>query len=116
MSDQIVPLDTAPNQTMRVILQVDSTQLTLNYFLYYNEMAECWVVDIYDINGNLVLASTPLLTGIYPAANLLCQQGYMAIGSAYILNMNNEPIRDQDMPDNTNLGSGFLLLWSDTAL
>lgn len=115
MSDQTIPLDVLPNQKFQVILQVDGASLTLNYYLYYNEMAGCWSMDIYDLGGNLLLASTPLLTGVWPAANLLCQYGYLAIGSAYVLDKSNEAVHTQDFPDDTNLGSGYELLWSDTA-
>ena len=41
---------------------------------------------VYDRNGNLLVDSVPMLTGYYPAANLLCQFVYLGIGSAYIIN------------------------------
>lgn len=72
-------------------------------------------MDLYNLNGDLLLAATPLLTGIWPASNLLCQQGYLQIGSAYILDTSNEYIgATQDFPNNKNLGTGYRLLWSDT--
>jgi len=114
MPDQQVPLDTRPNQSFQITLAVDAGSVTLNCYLYFNEMAQCWVIDIFNLNGDPVLLSTPLLTGIWPAANLLCQQGYLQIGSAFILNLVNIPT-DQDYPDNRNLGTEYIMIWSDTA-
>jgi hypothetical protein len=52
-----------------------------------------------------------LITGFYPAANLLQQYGYLAIGSAFILNTGNA---ESDFPSEANL-TQFSLLWGDTA-
>jgi hypothetical protein len=74
-------------------------------------MAGYWLMTIFDSSGNLLIGSIPLITGIYPSANLLAQQVYLAIGSAYILNLGN---RSADYPGINNLGSDFVLLWDDT--
>ena len=62
-----------------------------------------------DVNGNVLIASVPLITGLYPAANLLAQYQYLQIGSAYLLNTSNAAI---DYPGVNNL-SQFSLLWGD---
>ena len=66
---------------------------------------------VYSAQGTLLLDSLPMLTGVYPAANMLAQYVYLAIGSAYLLNVGNS---DTDYPGANDLGSNFVLLWGDT--
>lgn len=107
--DQIVPLQTAPNQTFSVQLTVNGKPLTLNIELGYSEMAGYWQMALADVNGVPLVASVPLITGWYPAANLMGQYQYLKIGSAYLLNTGNATT-DYPAADNLNL---FSLLWSD---
>jgi hypothetical protein len=106
---QIVVLTNANNQSFAVQLTVNGQALTLNLTLAWSAMAGYWQMSITDINGNLLLASVPLITGEYPAANLLAQYQYLNIGSAYLLNTSNSPA---DYPGQSNL-SQFTLLWGD---
>ena len=112
MSFQIVPLTNAPNQSFTTTLVVDGANLTLQLKVNYNEMAGYWMLAISDAMGNLLLSSIPMVCGDYPAGNLLGQYRYLAIGSAYVLNISNA---QQDRPNYSNLGSDFLLAWGDTA-
>lgn len=111
MAQQIIVLTQAPNQTFTVQLSVDGNPLTLNLQLSYSTMSGWWQLQISDVQGNVLIASVPLITGQYPSANILAQYGYLAIGSAYILNTGNNTI---DYPADTSL-TKFSLLWSDTA-
>lgn len=111
MSDQIVPLSSAPSQKMSVTLTVDGAQLTLQLSVRFNEMANYWVMGISDSQSNMLIDSLPLLTGSYPAANILAQYAYLKIGSAYIINVSGT---DLDYPDRNTLGADFSLLWGDT--
>jgi hypothetical protein len=72
-------------------------------------MAGYWDMSISDVNGNLLVASVPLVTGWYPAANLLTQYQYLQIGNAYLLNTSES---SEDYPGPSNL-SQFTLLWGD---
>lgn len=112
MSAQVIPLTSSPNQSFTCQLQVDGASLTLGFDISWSYMAGYWVMTIYDAQGNLLLDSMPMITGSYPAANLLAQYGYLEIGSAFILNLG-EP--GADYPGINNLGSNFVLLWDDTA-
>lgn len=109
--NQLVRLTNAPNQTFSVQLLVDNAPLTLNLALAWQTMTGYWQLSISDVNNNLLISSVPLITGDYPAANMLAQYGYLAIGSAYLLNTGNSPL---DYPDETGLNL-FSLLWGDTA-
>ena len=111
MSSQLVPLNQAPNQTFTVQLTVDGNPLTLNLALSYSAMSGWWQMQVSDATGAVLIASVPLITGLYPAANLLAQYGYLSIGSAFILNTGNS---QDDYPSENNLVA-FSLLWGDTA-
>lgn len=109
----IIPLTNAPNQAFLVSLTVDGKLLALQIGIRYNEIASYWVLTISDAAGNLLLDSIPMLTGAYPAANILGQYAYLKIGSAFLVNASGIA---KDNPDATNLGSDFQLIWDDTPL
>jgi hypothetical protein len=109
---QIIPLTNAPNQQLSVALNVDGAVLRLNLAITFSEMAQYWLMSISDAQNNLLLSGIPLITGAWPAANLLAQQAYMKIGSCYVINLG---MVSDDYPTETELGTGFLLLWDDTA-
>jgi hypothetical protein len=108
---QVIPLTASPNQSFAVTLQVDGKPLTLNLVISWSAMAGYWTMSISDVNDVLLLDSIPLITGWYPAANILCQYEYLQIGSAFILNDGNS---ESDYPGSTDLGTAFSLLWDDT--
>jgi hypothetical protein len=109
---QIIPLTNAPNQTLNVSLSVDSTVLRLQLAISYSEMAQYWLMDIADASGNPLLASIPLITGSWPAANILAQYAYLQIGSAFVINLGQ--VAD-DYPNASELGNAFALLWDNSA-
>ena len=109
MSNQTVPLTTANNQTFTVQLTVNGQPLTLNLGISYAAMAGYWQMSVSDVNGNLLIGSVPLITGEYPAANLLAQYQYLQIGSAYLLNTSDS---SADYPGQSNLPQ-FTLVWGD---
>jgi len=111
MASQIIPLTQAPNQTFAAQLTVDGQALTLNFVLSFSVMSGWWQLQVANAQGQILIDSVPLITGWYPAANLLAQYGYLAIGSAYLLNTGNSP---DDYPGQNDLTS-FSLLWGDTA-
>ncbi len=112
MSDQIIPLSNSPNQLFAIPLNVDGSVLTLNFTMRYNEIADYWVMTIRDSQGNLILDSVPLVTGLFPAANILGQFAYLEIGSAFVINISQ--VKSPNFPNNTDLGTDFQLDWSDT--
>jgi hypothetical protein len=140
MSLQVIPLSASPNQSFTVQLDVDGNPLTLHVTLRFNEMAYYWVMSISDANNNLLIDSVPVLTGDYPAANLLEQHRYLEIGSWYVVNVSNLPAQGGrtigygeglfgfnpyggdssgkmiDWPTNKNLGTDYQLWVSDTPI
>ena len=112
MALQKIPLDNSPNQNFQTTLTVDGRNITLNFHLSFNETAGYWVMTIIDpLTGSIILDSIPLVTGQYPAGNMLEPHSYLGIGSAFLINISGSPM---DFPDDTNLGTDFVLLWGDT--
>lgn len=113
-SFQVIPLDPSPNQTFQIELYIDGELRLLQFFIRYNEMADYWVMNISDPStGETLVDSIPFITGAYPAANLLGQHAYLGLGSAFIIQAGEVSL---DYPDDTDLGTDFLLLWSDSGL
>lgn len=111
MADQTLPLNSSPNQRLSLSLDVDGKVLSLQLAIRYNQMANYWVMTVFDSAGTTLLDPVPLLTGGYPAANLLEQNAYMKIGSAFVINVNGT---DLDHPTGDNLGTEFIVVWGDT--
>ena len=112
MPNQIIPLNTDPNQFMVVPLNIDGGVKDQFLQLRYNEVANYWVMTITDANGNPLLDSIPFITGNAPAGNILGQFAYMELGSAYIIDASG--VKTPDYPNSSDLGTDFVLLWSDT--
>lgn len=104
----IVPLTPSPNQKFTCKIPIDNKSITFNFFLRYNTEAGYWIMDIYDNKQNPIVVSVPLICGL----NLLEQFSYLKIGSAYIVKVDNTLLTDK--PDDTNLGTNFILVWGDT--
>ena len=112
MADQIIPLTNSPNQAFTVSLAVDGGTKLLTFNLHFAEKAGYWVMSVTDaLTGVLLLGSIPLITGAYPNGNLIGQFAYLGIGSAYLPNVSGSQM---DYPDDTNLGTDFVLVWGDT--
>jgi hypothetical protein len=110
VSQQIIPLDNSPNQTWQASVQINGVVVTFLVVLSYNEIAEYWVMKIYDSSQNLILSNVPLVTGL----NLLRQFQYLQIGSLFLVNVTGTTLLNY--PDNTDLGTDFKLVWSDNRI
>lgn len=112
MATKILPLTSDPNQNFTCTLPIDSKNLTLRFNFRWNVDGKYWWMAVSNPNtGHSLLDGVPLLTGEYPAANILEQYKYLGIGSAFLIKTGQ---LDMDNPDDTNLGTDFVLVWSDT--
>ena len=108
----IVPLDTYPNKIIHVTVKTqNNVNKQLIFHLRYNTEGRFWRMDVSDYKNNMLISGVPLITGEYPAANILKQFDYLGIGSAVVLRMTDD--QDKDIPDLTNLGTDFVLAWGD---
>lgn len=112
LDGQIIPLTNAPYQYLQVTLAINGGTLTLNLIISFNEVGQFWVMQVFDQFGNALLSDVPLLTGYWPAANILGPWEYMQIGSAFVIANTGTPA-DSDWPGVTGWGAGgFQLLWA----
>lgn len=109
----VIPLTTQPNQSLLTTIPVDGKNLTLRIGLRYNEQARYWLMSVADGDtGKPLLDAVPVITGAYPAANLLEQYQYLKIGSAVVVPVG--PQAGAAEPSDETLGSSFVLVWGDT--
>lgn len=113
MAIQQIPLTTQPNQTFEIPLDVNGTTIRLQLTFRYNEMANYWVMTVVGDGGSILVDNVPLVTGTWPAANILDAYQYLDIGSAYVINASNASVNDY--PNASSLGTDFVLIWSDNA-
>ena len=102
-----IPLTISPNQSFTSTIPINGTKVKLNFFVSFNTISECWYMTIKDSNNKVLISSIPLVAGIY----LLEQQDYLNIGKCYILNVDKNS--KEDRPNQYNLGSKFILVWTD---
>lgn len=103
----IVPIQNIPNNRFSSKIPVDGQNLTLIFYVTYNELAKYWLIDISNADGTMLLSGLPVV----PAQNILEQYQYMQIGSAYILPRSK--VKEQ-WPSADTLSTDWYLIWSDT--
>lgn len=103
----LIPINTKPNNTFTCKIPIDGGNVTLVFRTHYNEVAGYWVVSVSRSDGTELIRNLPML----PAQNILEQYSYMGIGSACIISAHQVKA---EWPDAENLGSEWLLVWSDT--
>jgi hypothetical protein len=109
----VIPLTTEPNQSFNCTIPINGANRTLSFLLRYNSVAEYWNMTVIDARTKSTLVdAVPLMGGVYPAANLLEQFGYMGLGSACIVR--NGEITETENPNDTNLGAEYFLVWGDS--
>lgn len=108
-----IPVTSEPNQNFKCSIPIDGENKTFIFYIRYNSEAEYWTMTVTDdLADKVLLDSVPLLSGVYPAANILEQYAYLNIGSAYVVKVN--PDITEENPNSETLGNGFKLYWSDT--
>lgn len=108
-----IPVTSQPNQSMRINIPIDGVNKTLILNFSYNEIAKYWTMEIIDdITNKQLVSSIPLITGVYPSANLLEQYSYLNIGSACLIKIN--PDNNDESANDENLNTDFALVWGDT--
>ena len=112
MSYYVIPLTSDPDQKFDCTIPVDGKNISLSLRVRFNTAGNFWVLTIADPRTKvIILDSIPLLTGRYPAADILGQYKHLKLGSACIIKAGESSL---DYPDSTNLGADFVLVWGDT--
>lgn len=108
MSAQILPVTSDPNQTFTCVLNIKEENKRYKFIFRFNEIAQYWVMEMIDDDGNNLVAGLPLVPGEYPAANILEQYSYLGIGDAYLINTAGT---DEQYPSEDTLGEDWKLVW-----
>lgn len=72
--------------------------MNLKITIKWNPPAACWVADLADVNGTLIVGGIPLVTG----ANLLEQFNYLGFKGQFIAQTDHDP---DAVPTYADLGS-----------
>lgn len=105
MSWARIPLSNTAFSAQTFKLTLGERNINILLKLRYHDLYSLWVMDIIDNGSGKELAlGVPLVAGV----DLLGQLQYLDIGSAYVVAV--EPT-DLQQPDNTTLGSTWVLLW-----
>lgn len=114
MPYKIIPLTPNANQSFSCTLPVDGKNITLAFTFTYNAPGGYWFMSVTDVKTNKkLLDAVPLVTGEFPAADLLGQYEYLGIGSAAIVPTSSLAT---GIPDDTTLGTEYVLVWGDTVV
>lgn len=106
-----IPVTNQPNQSFRSVVPVNGQNVSLNFYIYWNEPAGYWEMTLQNPATNEdYVTGMALVTGDIPAQNLLGQLAYLQIGSAYVV-----PINDSgpDYPKVDSWGKDFILVWGE---
>jgi len=109
---QQIPISPDPDQTFTSTVLVGGKNIKIKFFLRWDAQAGYWVMSLADpITQKYYVDGIPLMVGVPPTSNLLQPYGYLGIGSCYISNVSNLP---SGIPNDTNLGVDYVILWGDT--
>lgn len=112
MATKIVPIVAGANQSFNCTLPIDNKNITLGFVFTWNGIGGYWFMSVANVKTKeLLLDAVPLVTGDFPAADLLGQYTHLGIGSAAVVPVSSTAA---GIPNATNLGSDFVLVWSDT--
>ncbi len=120
MAQVVLPITAGTNQTFTSTLPVNGGNVTLTFTLTWNTPGDYWALTVVDASGTKLLDGMPVITGQYPAANLLRQYQYLGIGAAYLLpgstTLPDNPTFDTLGTSATSSAPTFQLVWSDSSL
>ncbi len=106
-----IPLTCQPfsTQTFKLTLEGGARNINVKLELRYHDLYDTWTAAVTDNStGELLIDMMPLVCGV----NLLGQFKHLELGEAYIVPATDTTLM---MPDNTTLGSTFVLVWGDAS-
>lgn len=107
-----IPLNNSPNQRFYASVPINGENREFKFNLWYNSIAEYWLISVEDmVSGEKMFDNLPLLVSYGRFEDILCQLKYKQIGLAGVLPK--VANFQKSMPDDTNLGTGYILIWGN---
>lgn len=107
-----IPITNQPNQTFKAIIPVNGLNIELEFYFFWNRIAEYWHMSVKDVVSQVqLLSNIPMLISAYPTQNLISQFKYLNIGEAYIIPITQAP---PNRPGINDWDSKYVLLWSSS--
>lgn len=105
-----IPIDPGQDQRFGITVEVGEENIALILHLRYNTEGDFWRMDVTNaVTEEMLISNVPLLTGEYPAADILEQFEYIGIGSAIVLKMTDDA--EGDFPNLKNIDTDYVLFW-----
>lgn len=108
-----IPLDKGPNQSFLIMLPINKKNVKLLLDIGFKEVCNYWTMTIKNPQTKeVILSNIPLLNGGMDrkSANILRQFQHLNLGSAFVVKTTEVDI---DSPDDSSLGTDFVLVWGD---
>lgn len=99
-----IPLTLDPDQNFKCTVPISGKNLSLFFRIRFNTVAKYWTISVSNSKGEILVDNIPLVTGV----DLLGQFAHLGLGSAVVAKTGKSTM---DSPDDTNLGTEFVLLW-----
>lgn len=104
-----IPVTNQPNQSFSVSLPQSNTNLVLNFYMYWNRIAQYWQISITNNSNSIeLIESLPLIGALGFYQNLLVQWTYMQIGQLFIIPLSTA---STESPGENDWGTNFMLVW-----
>ena len=108
-----IPVTTLPNNTFNINVPVGDENLYFKLRFTYNSIAKYWMLSIFDADTlDCIISNLNMIETYGEYADLVKLFSYKHIGALYVVNVGSV---NSSMPDDTNFGTDFELVWSDTA-
>lgn len=108
-----IPVSALPNNSFNINIPVGDENIYFKLEFVYNSIAEYWMMSIYDADTlDCYISNLNLIETLGEYADLIKLFSYKHLGAVYIVNTGSV---NSSMPDDTNLGTDFELVWSDAS-
>ena len=109
MTTVVIPVTNQPNQTFTTTIDVNGENRNFRFFFTWNGCGKYWEFDLFDDDTEeQLLSRIPVMTNL--DGNMIPQYAYKRIGRCFLLNINGT---NDYIPSQSNLGTDFLLIWTD---
>lgn len=109
-----MPCTALPNQSFTCTIPRGKENLYLGVALRYNLEADYWLITLTNSRTQEVyISELPVLGGVYPYNDILRPYQYLGLGQLFVVPKDIHTLQTESAPNSNNLGTDWLLVWSD---